>query len=145
MTDLTPAQREEQVLRTLDKADKIGVDGFIALLQEPPEKFGAGLDRFRAEWIGSFRRCTGRDNDETIANLRAWFEIAPTIRRRLDLMCALAKQTDAGGTTAWDRLLNMPDNDDQSWRDGGRPANIGWALDDLGAALAKREGGIGND
>jgi len=44
LTDTAMTDIEIQILRTVDKVDKIGVCGVIDLLQKPAEQFGAGLD-----------------------------------------------------------------------------------------------------
>jgi len=123
---------EIQILRTVDKVDKIGVSGVIGLLQKPAEGFGAGLDPVRAELIGSFLNSRSATNGETLENLRAFFPHASLVVRRLRLLVLLE---DMEGETAFDRLLAMRPNDDQTWTDGGRPANIAWALDDLADAI----------
>ena len=56
---------------------------------------------------------------------------------RIDLMCALEETTvSPSGETAWDRLLSMARNEDETWGGNSRPANIGWALDDILAAIS---------
>ena len=143
-TSLPPSARKgwgmsDAVLRTIDKCDRIGIEGVVALLQKPESAFGAGLDKITAQWIGQFLGTKGQNNDETIANMRAWFARASLIQRRLDLMTSL-ESTDAGdGRTQWDNLIDTPPNGDQSWSNGGRPENIGWALDDI--AIRAQGGG----
>lgn len=44
------------------------------------------------------------------------------VTNRLDLLESLSDE-------AVDYLSNLPANSDNTWRDGGRPANINWALD----------------
>lgn len=70
---------EIQILRTVDKLDKIGVPGVIDLLQKPAEKFGANLDPVRAELVGSFLNSRGATNGETLENLRAFFPHASLV------------------------------------------------------------------
>lgn len=128
---MTMDPRHLQVLRTIDKFDKIGRDGVVALLQKPVEEFGAGLDPVRAELVGLFLDTKGATNEETLNNMRAFFKHAGLVRTRLDLMVMLEEAVEADGTTKWDRLLALRANEDQTWSDGGRPANIAWALDDM--------------
>lgn len=119
-----------QVLREIDKADKIGRDGVFAMLTtgrtDASGAFvkGVGMQPFQAEFICSAVFGGGLDHTARIV-------------LRVDLMAALDR---GDGETAWDRLLSMPANDDETWRNGGRPRNIGWALDDIVAAIAKAEG-----
>ena len=127
-----------QVLRTIDKADKIGVAGVVELLQRPVEDFGAGLDPVRAALIGRFLETKGDTNEQTLANMRAWFDHAPQVMRRLDLAVTL-DEIAVGNRTALDVILALPARSDQTWSDGGRPANIGIALDDMIAAMNAKE------
>jgi hypothetical protein len=143
MDPLTPQQT--QVLRTMDKADKIGIAGVVEQLQRPAEQFGAGLTRTQARMIGAFMATKGADNYATLANMRAWFAEATAFNAAIttaaqDLMiverCRLVNLLDdeivfSDGTTGLDRLMAMPTNADQTWRDGGRPENIAWAIDDI--------------
>ena len=132
MTDTAMTDIEMQILRTVDKVDKIGVCGVIDLLQKPAEQFGAGLDPVRAELVGSFLTARGATNGQTLENLRAWFPRADLVTRRVKLLVLLE---DMEGETALDRLLSLRPNDDQTWANDGRPANIAWALDDLAHAM----------
>lgn len=123
-----------QILRTIDKFDKIGRDGVVELLQKPAEEFGADLDPVRAAMVGLFLdSAVGDSNEQTIANIERTMAHIAKIRGRLDLMCKLEDTVvDArAGETAWDRLLNMPVNADNTWTGRGRPRNVAWALDDL--------------
>lgn len=124
-----------QVLRSIDKFDKIGRDGVVALLQKPLEEFGANLDPVRAELVGMFLDTTGATNEETINNISAFFAHAGRVRTRLDLMVMLEEGVEPDGKTKWDRLLAKRANEDQTWSNGGRPANIAWALDDMVSVL----------
>jgi hypothetical protein len=121
-----------QFLRTIDKHDRLGTGGVIDLLQKPmPE--GPALDPVRAALVGEILDAQGGTNSETIQAMKSWFGRAQKITARLDFMVWLDDQStyNEHGKTAWDRLIEMPTNADETWRDGGRPANIGWALDDL--------------
>lgn len=127
------------VLRTIDKVDKLGVAGVVELLQKPPEEFGADLDPVRAAFFGMFLSAGSdgaADNARTLETLRDMGARAALIGGRLALMCAMDETVvDEDGTTAWDRFLAMPPNTDNTWSGEGRPANIGWALDDLCGAF----------
>ena len=129
--------REEQLLRTLDKRDKIGIDAVIELLQKPLCEFGADLDPIRAGLIGKFARISSKDNFDTISEILEWFDHAPKVMNRFNLMVALEKIEITPGYTLCDRLIDMPPNEDQTWLDHGRPKNIGWALDDILAVISK--------
>lgn len=125
------SEKQVQVLRTMDKCDKIGREGVIELLQKPPADFGADLDPIQAGLIGLFLDTSGTTNEETLKNIKGFFVRAGHVRARIDLMLALDQHViSADGTTAWDRLLSMSVNADETWA-RGRPKNIGWALDDL--------------
>lgn len=125
------SEQQIQILRCIDKADKIGRDGVVALLQQPAEDYGAGLDPVRANLIGLYLDTKGETDEATIENLSKFFARASRVRARLDMMANLEEIEASDGTTAWDRLLAMPANTDQTWNNGGRPENIAWALDDL--------------
>lgn len=125
-----------QVLRTIDKFDKIGVDGVVALLQKPTSEFGAGLTEWQAQLIGRFLCVTGDSSERTIANAKKWFTDAKRVRDRINLMCLLEETVHFDGSTSWDRLLSMTANPDNTWSDSGRPTNLGWALDDILQVLA---------
>jgi hypothetical protein len=145
----TLTTQQVQTLRTMDKADKIGVAGVVEQLQKPPEEFGAGLTRTQARMIGAFMAAKGADNYETLANMRAWFMAAAESSSALiaaaqnDMIvnrCRLVNLLDdeimfSDGTTGLDRFMAMPANADQTWSDGGRPENVGWAMDDIAGAL----------
>lgn len=124
-----------QALRSIDKFDKIGRGGVVELLQKPEEEFGANLDPVQAELIGMFLDVNGATNEETLNNMAEFFQHAGRIRTRVDLMVLLDSSEDASGKTKWDHLLAMRTNEDQTWRDGARPANVAWALDDMVKAL----------
>ena len=120
-----------QVLRTIDKFDKIGRDGVVALLQKPADEFGAGLDPIRAELVGRFLDTKGASNAETLDAIKGFLASAGKIRTRMELLEALESTTKEDGRTGLDLLLALRPNEDQSWANGGRPENIAWALDDL--------------
>jgi histidyl-tRNA synthetase len=129
-----------QVLRSIDKYDKIGVDDVVELLQKPIEEFGANLDPISARFFGLFLKTTGETNKETLDNIEKLLKRAPRIRTRIDLIVLLEETLEPNGKTKWERLLEMRRNEDQSWNNGGRPANIAWALDDIvDALITKRQ------
>lgn len=137
-----------QVLRTIDKYDRVGAAGVAALL-------GAGLRDGSGAWVPGcglhphetaiilcYLACKGATNAATLANLRDLSRMTS----RIETMAVL-EETVVDDTTVWSRLLAMPGNADDSWSGGGRPANIAWALDDLRAAIfaaAPGEGGEGS-
>ncbi|MEN0039851.1 MAG: hypothetical protein AAF764_00800 [Pseudomonadota bacterium] len=123
-----------QVLRTIDKMDKIGLNGVREKLQAPREEFGAELHPIQAELLCNFiRPDDGPHGGCTIETLMARCKHLTLVSSRFKLIELLdGKATeDADGQTAWDRLLSMPVCARQSWENGCRPENIGWALDDL--------------
>ncbi len=128
--EVTP--RKIQILRTIDKTDKIGVDGVIELLQKPPEEFGANLLPHEAMLIGEFLRL------DKLESFPAFLRRASMIRNRFEMMAELERNVHEDGRTSWDHLLDMRENEDETWRDGGRPKNIAWALDDLVAMLRQK-------
>jgi len=118
-----------QVLREIDKLDRIGPDGVRKMLttgmKDASGTFnkGVGLDDFTAEYFVTI--CTQKGEGNVIlANLQR-------LHSRLNLMIKLEETVIDGDTTAWDQLINMTPNADETWANGGRPANIGWALDDI--------------
>jgi len=128
-----------QVLRTIDKADRIGIPATVDLLQQPIAAFGADLDPIQASLIGLFLDTKEKDGDDPIGHMRAFFSGAARVMARVDMMAFLDQQPpDADGKTALDRLLAIPQNDDETWNAGGRPKNIAWALDDLVRAMTDR-------
>lgn len=135
-----------QVLREIDKLDKIGEAGVRAMLTDGMKdasgafNAGIGLHPAQAEFILA---CISGASDPL---------------KRITMLCdrfafmAKLEETvvdEKTGETAWDRLLNMPRNDNESWDNGGRPANIGWALDDLVVAMRRTasaaSSGVGRD
>lgn len=123
------------VLRTVDKYDKLGRQGVVDLLQKPLEEFGADLMPWQAELIGDFIE-SGKgsaSNEETLDRMAATFRRIVSVSDRFKFIGALEGQVVdlTTGETAWDRLLGMPQNEDETWKDGGRPKNIAFAVDDL--------------
>jgi hypothetical protein len=129
-------EKQIQVLRTMDKLDRIGTEGVVALLQKPPAEFGAQLDIIQAELIGLFLGTTGETNEETIRNAEDFRSHAGKVMGRVEMMGFLEGHKVGDGETALDRLLAMPTNDDEVWSPGHRPKNIAWALDDLVSVLS---------
>lgn len=115
-----------QTLRTIDKVDRIGWDGVQKILTEPLPQ-GPGLHPTQAALLCG------------ILKAKNYITSAPMLLDRINIMTALDADTtkDASGRTAWERLLEMPANADETWNDGKRPANIAWALDDLVGAARK--------
>jgi hypothetical protein len=121
-----------QILRTIDKLDKLGKDGVVELLQKPESEFGAGLDVISANLIGLFLdNGQGKTNEQTIERMSSYLGHAIKVKSRIDLMVALEENILEDGQTSWDKLLAMPSNEDETWDNKGRPKNIGWTLDDL--------------
>jgi hypothetical protein len=137
-----------QILREIDKLDKLGVAGVCAMLGEGMKDTsgafnpGVGLMPIQVGMIRLFlTETTGHaSNEATLAAMKEAMGRLSKIRCRIDLMAALEETiVDAGGTTAWDRLLAMTPNSDETWNNRGRPANIAWALDDLSIGMRVRE------
>jgi len=119
-----------QVLRCIDKCDKIGVDEVVMLLQKPDNEFGANLDAVRANLIGQFLQSRGSD-EQILQKMRDFFSHANRVMARLHMITFLENDEREDGTTGFDLLLNMRPNDDETWADGGRPKNITFAIDDI--------------
>lgn len=135
-----------QVLRTIDKADKIGINGVIDLLQKPTAEFGADVDPIRAAFLGMFLKTGELDGGRrTLAAMENLLDRAPVVRDRLVLMEVLEETIidRENDRTLWDELLAMAPNRDMSWRNGGRPENIAWALDDIATLIAALNEGRG--
>jgi hypothetical protein len=128
-----------QVLRTIDKYDKIGADGVFRLLTDGMKDKesgayipGVGLDKVNATLLVEFIQTTGNSNEETLENMEKWFSKAAKIKNRIDLMILMEETViDSKGTTLWDILIHMSQNENETWENGGRPKNIAWALDDI--------------
>jgi hypothetical protein len=118
-----------QVLREIDKLDKIKADGVRAMLttgmKDASGAFnqGLGLHPFQADFLVSAISGGAGDPLGHIKRLCS----------RINMMVALEKTIvdQRTGETAWGLLLNTPGNADETWGENSRPANIGWALDDL--------------
>ena len=137
-------KRNLQILREIDKLDKIGLDGVCAMLgdglTDASGAFnkGVGLDPLQVGMMRLFLSETavsGEDSLQSLKRLENVFAKLTTIRCRVILMTALEGIRTEGGSTAWDRLIDMPSNNDQSWSGGGRPRNMAICLDDLVIAL----------
>lgn len=119
-----------QVLRTLDKADRVDVDGILDLLtkgrrdQSGAFTPGCGLSEPQAVCLLGLLNCVDAQfNPDNAQSVR--------IQRRFQLIRVLegAVVEEATGKTAWDVFIRVPHE------------NIGWALDDLWDRLAlSREG-----
>ena len=123
-----------QALREIDKLDKIGPEGVRAMLtaglKDASGAFNPGLELhpFQADFLIAVCQTKG---DGALPRIKQ-------LVSRVDLMCALEAIEVATGETAWDRLLSLQQNQDETWATGGRP-NIAWALDDLARLLKARE------
>ena len=114
--------QQVQVLRCLDKSDKLGIDATIELLQKPLSEFGADLDPVHAGLCGIFLSC------KSLKEIRIFLKKSLFVGNRL----ATLEFLDSGTSpTPLDRLLAMKPNENNTWANGGRPANIAWALDDI--------------
>jgi hypothetical protein len=114
------------VLRQIDKLDRVGLAGVYKRLTtgatDSSEAFvpGVGLESRQAVLI-------------------FWLMCLPQVSSRIDVMVALDAQQNTDGTTGLDALLAMKANADNTWSNGSRPENIGWALDDLLAGMKQKE------
>lgn len=128
MTDI-----QIQALREIDKWDKVGAEGVYqrltdGLIDKSGAKIpGAGLHSIQAEAILAFidgRFGTG------IYGMRNWFDL---IGGRFRMIAFLESQPspDRPSMTKWDDLIEMPTCENNTWENGCRPKNIGWALDDI--------------
>lgn len=102
-------QTRLQVLRSIDKKDRIGIEGVFDLLtvgrkdQSGDWTPGVGLTSAQAGAIVAFLLSGEGDSEgRRIAN-------------RMRLMCALEEIEVGGGFTAWDRFLSIQPNEDQTW------------------------------
>lgn len=113
-----------QILREIDKLDRIGIDGVYSMLTkgmlDKSVSFnkGVGLHPFQSNFIIA---CITAKKLDFISQLFS----------RINLMVTLEKIQINENETAWDKLINMEQNKDNTWKNNKRPENIGWALDDL--------------
>lgn len=131
-----------QALRTIDKVDRLGVDGVRALLVKPlgGDDFGAGLQPWQAEILCRLLDLRSSPQATIIPDLMAYLRTVDRVAGRIRLMAVMEGLT-VQAATVWDHLLAMPGNVDNTWGPDGksRPANIGWALDDIIAWLDDAE------
>jgi hypothetical protein len=109
---------EIQVLRTLDKADRMGPLDIFAL-----------LTKGRRDQSGDFTPGCGLTNGQAFVLTGFVFSRKePQIWLRLQMIEALEETViDDAGRTAWDQVLD--------WYEAlPEPKNIGWIVDDLIAA-----------
>lgn len=122
-----------QVLREIDKLDKIGAAGVRAMLTSGltdasgAHNPGVGLPPFIADFVIS---CVTAPSVSALS----------TLLSRFDMIAFLEGHELKPGFTLFDRLLRLPTNEDETWNNGGRPKNLAWAIDDLvKSARALRE------
>jgi hypothetical protein len=139
--------RALQVLRELDKLEKLGLDGVCAMLgdglKDASGAFnkGVGLHPLQIGMIRLFFSKTlskAEDkNDLILQRIRSAIDHLSKIRNRVDMMACLEETACADGRTAWNDFLAMPANSDNTWSTPPlrRPQNIAWALDDMCAAI----------
>ena len=123
-----------QFLRTIDKMDRIGLDGVCDLLAKPAEEYGAGLADYQVQMVRFFFAPSSRSDDSgtvSLDEMRSRLKHLYKVKSRLVMIALLEEGGEDGRETALDRLLAMRVSDDQSWSNGQRPANIAWAIDDL--------------
>ena len=143
-------QQAVQVMREIDKLDKIGLDGVCAMLgdglKDTSGAFnkGVGLDPLRIGMIRLFFEESaaheGSTNDQRLEQLEKAMGRVSQVRNRIDMMIALEEHIYADGSTAWDRLLSMPACDRDTWENGKRPKNVAWALDDIVKVIRAQRG-----
>lgn len=121
------SEQHLQILRHIDKLDRVGLEGVFDRLTK-----GA------RDESGAFVTGVGLDPAKSALLLAFIVEDRP-IMDRLQLMELLDELEMPDGSTAWDALLAIPANDDNTWSEGRRPANIGWVLDDILAVLRRRQ------
>jgi hypothetical protein len=119
-----------QVLREIDKLDRVGAEGVFDRLTK-----GA------RDESGAFIPGVGLPAGKAALLLGAI--VGRPIIDRIAVMEALENHENANGSTAWDEFLALPTNADNTWKDGGRPQNIAWAIDDLIAIIKKQTSRIG--
>lgn len=123
---------QDQVLREIDKWDKVGAEGVRARLttgltdSSGAQVPGVGLHPVQADAIIAF---IDQRFGAGVEGMERWFDLVGT---RLQLIVGLDQMViRENGYTAWDSLIDAPTNADNTWSTGRRPENIGWALDDI--------------
>lgn len=108
-----------QILRSLDKQDRVGEAGVIDLLtngrRDESGDFtpGCGLSVAQAVTLLGLLKCVN-------ATFNPDHEGSVLVARRFALIEAMESAVnEKTGRTAWDELIDM------------RPANVAWALDDI--------------
>lgn len=116
------------VLRAMDGFDRLGPIGVF-------ERLTTGRRDASGAWVAG----CGITSAQAVVLLGVL--VGPTVNDRLAMMARLEEKViGPAGYTAWDAVLDMQANDDETWARGGRPRNIGFALDDL-IELAKGAAG----
>jgi hypothetical protein len=119
-----------QILREVDKLDRVGAEGvFDRLTKGAKDESGA--------FVPGVGLPAGK------AALLLGMIAGKPIIDRIAVMHALESHENPDGSTAWDEFLALPTNVDNTWRDGKRPKNIAWAIDDLIVSIRKRADQIG--
>lgn len=135
------SEQNLQILREIDKLDRIGLDGVCAMLGEGMEDSsgafnpGVGLLPIQVSMIRYFLEGYDKEktNEEALDEISEKLDRLSKVKSRIDLMTIL-EDTIVNletGETYWDRFISMNGNEDETWSKDGRPKNIGWALDDL--------------
>lgn len=108
-----PDDMADEVLRTIDKFDKVGVSGVRELLTDGrldasgTRIDGVGLSLSQAEAIISFLTAKGSDNDETLARLSSFVGETQSGREGLDGLRVITNLLSALGITQ-DRVVIDP-------------------------------------
>lgn len=110
-------------MRAIDAYDRIGVLGVF-------DRLTAG----RTDESGAFTQGVGATNGQAMIVCGL---LARHVGERLVTIEFLERAVINQETqeTAWDRLIAMDTNSDNTWNNSKRPANIAFVLDDIGRLL----------